>query len=298
MTATVHSAREWSLSRDNEGHREYSVTLRVITTDFSDGPLAVLNASGMPSIGVPWAYGNDLDPWALRTPRGTVTPKVTGEKSKEWEVTLTYSTKPRKRCQDTTIEDPLLEPPDISGSFVNYTEEKTKDKDGNKLATSSHEIYRGNLVEFDASKPTVNISLNSATLDLGFISQRMHNVNDSVLWGCEPRCVKLSSFNWARKMYGTCSFYYNLQFGFNIDFNTFDRQGLDEGMKILNPDLPGADKDNPTHFVLYKDANGENTKILLDGMGEPLTDGAAPVYNDIVYYPESNLLELGIPSTF
>jgi hypothetical protein len=61
--------------------------------------------------------------------------------------------------------------------------------------------------------------------------------------------------------------------------------------------LTNPDSTNPQHFIRYKDRNGENARVLLDGAGIPIEDGATPVYRDVEYYPESNFLLLGIPLT-
>lgn len=59
------------------------------------------------------------------------------------------------------------------------------------------------------------------------------------------------------------------------------------------------DKDNPSHFQRYKDRKGENQRVLLDGGGCPLASiNDKPVTVSFKYYPESNFLELGLPTDF
>ena len=321
MSASVHGGpitRE--LIRDTEGHRDYSVEHIVITTDPDDGPTIVLGASGLPVIGSLWNFGNDLDVWAFCYPDAKITvyKKNEGDPPEYWKVAQKFSTRPLNRCQDETIEDPLLQDQVISGSFVKYTQEVSKDRNGDDIKSISHELIHGPQVEFDFNRPTVRIEQNVATLELELITSMIDTVNDSTLWGLGARKIKLSDLVWERKWYGTCDIYYTRVFDFDIDFNTFDREILDEGTKVLNGHWPtknecGGDdwilddicgeapvKTDPTHFTRYKDRNGENSRVILDVEGWPLGGSGTPAANriEVEYYPESNFLLLGIPTTF
>jgi len=190
MSASVTGIIDWKLSRNEEGHRTYTITHLVTTTSTNDGPATVLVASGLPLIGSIWTYGNDVDGWAFCLPTREVKKKSDQRqqaKFTQWEVTSTFSTnRESTRCQDETIEDPLQEPDRISGSFVKYTREVTKDKDGNRIKTSSHEIIRGPQVEFDHNRPTVTIEQNRASLELEVFSEMVDTVNNATLWGLDP----------------------------------------------------------------------------------------------------------------
>ena len=295
----------WSGSRDDTGQRTYDLTLRLKVANKDVGPASVMNLAGLPSIGAVWAFGSDSDAWAFCKPNITLRQFAGGEEP-FWEAKFTFSTKPHEKCQDQSVENPLLEPPYVSGSFVKYTKAVTKDRNGDEIRTSSHELITGPLVEFDHNRAQVSISLNSASLGLATVTGMMDHVNDSAMWGVPTRCVKLSSFSWSKEYYGQCFSYYKKTFGFDIDFENFDRKALDEGRKVLRGDWneagnwvkdPTAVKTNPRDFIRYKDVNGENTKALLDGNGEPVTDPANVAEIDIEYYDEANLLSLGIPSS-
>lgn len=313
---------DWSVDRDEEGHRNYKVKHLVLADNYNEGPSQVLVAAGLPNIGAFWDYGTDLDDWAFCTPQRSVkrfTNVPQNQKFLYWEVTSNFTTNQEtKRCQDESIEDPLLEPDRISGSFVKYTKEVTRDKDGNRIKTSSHEIIKGAQVEFDHNRPTVTISQNRPSLGLEEFSPMVDTVNDSTLWGLGPRKIKLSNVSWSREIFGTCDYYYVRTFEFDVDFNGFDKEALDEGTKVLNghwstdqtgtgtglastwvlDDIDGSppNKNNPQHFIRYKDRNGENSRVVLNGNGEPLDGDDTPVFIDIQYYSESNFLSLGIPS--
>lgn len=317
MTATlIDGQRTWRMTRDDrDGHRRYMIT-HLVRADILDGPQVVMNTPGLPLVGSIWDFDNDLDAWAFCTPGMTATPLVKNEPNKDWKVDQVFSTEPRIRCQDEQIEDPLLEPQRISGGFVKYSQEIVKDKDGNLIKTSSHELFRGAAIEFDHNRPTVEISQNVSLLELDVFSEMVDTVNDATLWGLGPRKIKLSNVSWQRLLFGLCDFYFIRTFEFDIDFGTFDRDLLDEGTKVLRGHaqtcgtgtgsgtgseanvwlLDGnPDPTNPLDFVRYKDCHGENLRTLLDGTGKPLTASGSPVFVSVKYYPESDFTLLGIP---
>lgn len=319
--------RTWSGERDDAGHRTYHVGHVVqVTNPGLDGPLTVMNASGLPAIGAVWNFGSETDVWAFCWPTRTIRPhqEREGDPTEYWMVDSLFSTKPipSKRCQDTPIEDPMLEPMKISGSFVKTTEEAVSDRFGNLLKSSSHERFKGPLVEFDSSRHTIRIEQNVLSLGLATFSNMVDCVNDAPLWGLPARCVKLSAPEWTRELYGSCSFYYKRIFTFDTNSATFDRAIPDTGTRVLNGHWSGAgywvvdnigtqtpDPNNPQHFIQYKDRNGENSTAILDGAGLPAdvvfgsgsgttggTSGPGYIYT-VEKYSEANFLLLGIPTT-
>jgi len=329
MAGHFDGLKKWSMVRDEEGHRTYKAIFGVWTDDPGDGPLTVLATPGLPTVGSTWSFFNDNDPWAFCTPDARVEPRVENEKGKYWTVEFTFTTKPLRICSNDQIEDPLLIPPKVSGSYVKYTKEAVFDRHGEPIENSAHEMFRGQQVEFDANRPNVKIQMNVANLDLGLITSMVDTVNDSPLWGLPKRCIKLSNVSWERKYYGTCYKYYTVTYEFDINYNTFDRYLLDEGTKVLNghwDEQTGAwvldpvgesyggtpiwpDPDNPAHFIRYKDRRGENARVILNGAGLPAestvvtgtgqgtgqeTGSAGKI--KVEYYKESNFLLLGIPT--
>ncbi len=113
MSTSIHGGPFiWGGSRNAEGQRTFNVSHKIHATSVADGPQTVLNTPGLPIIGSPWNYGNDFDAWAFCTPQMGISiyqPKE-GHPNHWWKVTNTFSTAPQNRCQDESIEDPLLEP--------------------------------------------------------------------------------------------------------------------------------------------------------------------------------------------
>ena len=226
-------------SRDDDGHRTFTVSRLVeaeIVPGAVPGPAEVMACPGLPTMGSSYLVDNDFDLWAFCYPHLKVTPfgAKRGHPVQFWEVEQKFSTKPLKRCQDTTIENPLLEPMKVSGSFQKYTKEANKSYLGRHFKSSSHETIKGAGAEFDRNRPTVRIEQNVAVLDLHIFSQMIDCVNDEPLWGLAKRCIKLSQPAWSRSLWGTCNFYYTRIFDFDIDYNTFDRKVPDEGTKVLH----------------------------------------------------------------
>ncbi len=278
MAVSVVGRLKWDLDRDQEGHRTYTLVTRVITDDLSDGPESIYNgASGLPSIGDSWAQGNDSDVWARCTPYLRVTPVRQKTPCQVWDVENKFTTRPLNRCQDDSIEDPLLEPQKVSGSFVKYLKELSKDRHDKLILSSSHERVTG--LSIDDNRPQVVIEQNVASLDLPTFSAMIDHLNDATLWGLGPRKIKLSDAPWERKLYGTCTYYYTRIFTFDIKFEGWDFSDVaDAGFREFDTEIPNGDRDNPEHFKMIKDERGENvaTRVMLDGNGSVNQD---PVNN-------------------
>jgi hypothetical protein len=318
----------WGAGRDDEGHRTYNVTHKLSSTEISateiqyDGPAAVIGFTGLPQIGDTWNFGSDVDVYAYCTPFMSVKPdqQDKGDPVSQWRVDQKFTTKPMNRCQDTNIEDPLMEPDKISGDFQIYTREMVTDKDGALLTNSAHELFRGPMVEFDDMRATVVITQNRADLELPLLAQLANRVNDASLWGVASRSIKFTPGPWSIEYFGVCDFYYKRTLNFDINFETHDRTLLDEGTKALHGHWEGddwvldlingaePDPDNPAHFDRYKDRNDENVRVMLNGAGLPTesagqgfgtsTGTAVPTVGskNVQYYQEGNFLTLGIPT--
>jgi len=292
----INGQRSWAGSRNDEGHREYSV-LHLVKAAFLDGPSCVMQTPGLPMVGSTWLFDDDIDVWAWCTPyiKVSIHEEKEGEKNRWWKVENKYTTKPISRC-DIQMQDPLTEPMKISGSFVKDKIEAQRDRFGFRIRSSSHEQIRGDTVMFDANRPTVHIEQNRLNLNLDILAALGDVVNDAPMWELPARCVKLSTTSWERLVYtqtvtpgtGTdsCTYYYKRSFDFDINFNTFDRKIQDQGTKVLNgywakvgnefawvvsEVAPGvaANRNNATHFIRYKDPHGELSRVFLDGYGLP-----------------------------
>lgn len=329
MVATYLGIMTWSMTRNEDAHREYKIKHR-ITAEKDDGPFTVLNTPGLPAVGSPWVFGNDADMFAWCWPTTTVNPVIDQGANFYWDVEQTFSTFPHNFCKEDENQDPLLQKPKLSGSFIKFTEEARFDRFGRPVVSSSFEPLRGQQVEFDDNRPTVRIEMNVPTLDLNRLYSAVDKVNDSDLWGFRPRMIKLMTAPWERLFYGQCFEYYKVTYEFEINTDTFDRLVMDEGEKVLMGDwdereefsghyvlkrIDGnwPDPFNPAHFIRLIDKRGNLTRIPLNGRGlpagakiigdDPNTVGTGTeIYESdlgqilIEKYDEFDFLSLGVPA--
>lgn len=316
MVAILRGRLDWGLQRTPENGREYGITWLLRTTNPDDGPSTVMLCPDLPQVGDIWEFGTESDPWAFCRPDWTIDCIGKGEPGIYWTVSQTFSTRPLRRCQDFQFDNPLLEPPDISGTFNREMLEIIKNNDGSIPKTSSHDRITGDIMKFDNGKPTISISFNDSTLGMDKFTEFQDTVNDAPLWGFEKRCVKLSNTTWKRNIYGMCTYYWTKTHEFEIDVKTFDREYLDIGTCCLMGWSPGSTEPvidplvldpsfgnlpkwmNRANFERYKTASGDYLdRVPLDGVGRPVIDTDEPATGLIYHYPEKNFLELGIPSS-
>lgn len=327
----------WAGDMDSEGHREYTIRWRVESDNGLDGPANVMNCPGLPLPGSLWLVDNDVDIWAWCRLTKSVTPDQTydeGERVYHWIVEQTFSTKPTKRCGEQQFEDPLLEPMKVLGGTAQRQIEGATDRYGSIIANSAFEPFTGTQNEWDDNISEVQIEQNVPDLQLGLVTLLMRRggvVNSVPMWGVGARCVHLKNWSWSKEYYGFCYYYYKRKFMFQVREDTFDRDLDDYGTMalrgqwnmdpesvtyrqyILAPDIaddPNAHA-NPLNFVKYKDAHGENAKVLLNGFGRPYDPGTfisavtgtgtgadtEPGVITVEYYDEADLVTLlGLPT--
>jgi hypothetical protein len=296
MTAILIGPVSQSAQRDDIGHREYQVVWKVRTTTPLDGPAAILASWPLPAVGSTYSLDNDYDAWAFCTPELTIAaaPDVSeGDPFQDWHVTQKWSTNQSWRCQTAPVENPLLEPFQLSGDFHHEQKEASVDRFGQPLLHPNFQPITGPLVETKTSYPTVSITFNSATLPLSTYVLLINNVNDAPLWGLPARSIRFADARWERLVYGTCFYYFKTTYTFECNLDTFDPICPAAGTVACNP--VGGNPANPNDFIPVQ-LNGENTIALLD------KDGFAVTRKEDQFLPvkqiakQGNLLLLGIPS--
>jgi hypothetical protein len=322
ILTVVGGHTEVSLSRDHDGYREYKITHLVRAA----GPASALVAPGLPVVGSMWQLpSGDFDSWVWCYPDARVTlhKHEEGEPHSIYCVEQTFGNKQSRRCQDTPIENPLMEPMKVSGSFVRYTEGASHDRYGVELSYSNGEMIQGPQIEFDKSRPTVRVEQNIANLGLEDWAPMIDTVNDDTLWGIPARCIKFSQPSWERKVWGSCAFYFTRIFDFEVRYGSwvyidgeltwvpgFDRAIPDEGTVVLKGDwdrtvdpavwVPdaGTDQYNYQDYMPFFDSkSGNPVHARLDGYGNPANDDDRPPHTFVVEkYDESNFLLFGIPT--
>lgn len=320
--------------RDEEGYRSYTL-VSLVRCDVTDGPANVLRTPGLPIPGAPWTFRNDFDLWVWCRPtaRVRIHQAKPGYPARAYTVEQIFSNKPlprdQQRCSNVPIEDPLLEPVKISGTFVKKQEEGVLDRNGQTIKNSSHEFHRGPMNEWDMSLPTVRIEQNVAVLNLGLLANYVDTVSDRTMWGTPARCVKLDNITWERRFHGLCNLYYNRVLDFSVSYRRspldnslesgHDRWLPDVGTKVIRGRWDnngssatyrkylvdsGVNRNDPSHFIRYQDPKGNVSTVVLNGEGAPAIDpdstatGEGPAHTRIEKYLQTNLFDLGIPLTF
>lgn len=298
-TQIIGGPHTWEGSRDAEGHREYKITWLIrgsSTAGAADGPRNVLTTAGLPAIGSTWSFGGDVDPWAWCRPESSMKAykQEEGEPFRFWTLEQTFSTKPQKRCSDTNIENPLLEPQKLSGGFARDKEEAYQDRYGRPILNSALEQFRGPQVEFDGARPIIRVEQNVSVLNWALVAGMVNTVNFLPLWGFPRRAVRMGNADWERKYYGTCFRYYTRKFEFEMNVTIspstglatsgWDRDLLDESTSVLGGanakwvgdewqpgliDGAAPSRFNPKHFVQFVDKKGAHKKGILNGAGLP-----------------------------
>lgn len=296
-----------SATRDEIGHREYTVNWQIRTYSLLDGPAYIMNNWPLPAVGSVYnltafySGDTDVDNWAFCTPELNIAPhrQVTeGDPHYDWIVTQKWTTNPKWRCQTLPIENPLLEPFDYTGDFTHEQRVASVDRFGVPLLHPNHQPITGAMAEYKYSYPTINITFNYATLPLATYVLLINKVNDAVLWDLPARCVRFIDAKWERLVYGTCFFYFRTTYTFEFDIGDGDYSGFDRPIPAEGTTVKrnGGSSSNPEDFILHK-VGDENTHALLDQYGNAVTDPSL----QHVQYPEiskqGNLLLLGIPAT-
>lgn len=286
--------------RDDVGHRTYTVEWKVANTSTLDGPANVFAnwiTIGLPAVGSTYSVDGDADPWAYCTPSVNIAPSrdhAEGDPHQTYIVTQKWTTNPSWRCQTLPIENPLLEPWQVSGAFVHEQRSPTVDMLGAPLIYPNYEPITGPIIEQKYSYPSISITFNSATLPLSTYTLLVNKVNDATLWGLPKRCVRFVDASWERLVYGTCNYYFRCSYTFEMDVDSFDRPIPATGNLCL---ADGGMPLNPKHYIQYKDSQGENAVTMLDFEGRAVTDPSQQYIMRPQVAKEGNLLLLGIPSS-
>ena len=288
MSAAVHGSApvDWDMQSDDEGHRDYNVQWDV-DSDLLASPDVALLASGLPTPGAAMTAIGGTDAWAFYQRKGSARLKSVEGSKKRWRVTTVFSTRPVRRCQTSQFDDPLSEPHKIRGGFNRFTKEVREDYLGDAILNSAKEPITG--VQRDFNRPTLELEMNVAWIDLEFLAGYMDSINDDTWWDQSPRTIKCCSFSWDWVLYGTCYRYFRCSFGFELNPDTWKFRLLDQGNMVL---VAGS---NPPRYRRAKDAYEETVRVLLDGAGNATTD---PTYLAPFHvYPEKDFSAVGWPVT-
>lgn len=299
MTASDATRLQTSVRWDREWHRVYTSTYQVITNDLDDGPITVLSAQGIPTYGTTYTWGNDFDNWAFCDSANASLVRE-DETRRVWRVTITHSTMPRVRCADVQRENPLDEPPVLSGSFVQFTKPAEEDKDGKPIVNSVDEPFVP-AVEINDSRDSLVIEVNTLSISLPQRAEAKDRVNKDHIWGLEPRTVLLKRWAWQKMTYGVCNEFIRHTYEFEINYDKWNHKLFNVGYRKKNPEATGEDDKYLTIMDGRDQPRHQPTPLDLDGNVLDLAAGDDPVYvkdpDGFEIYKEYDLRSLpGVPN--
>ena len=254
----VTSPVDWSKSSDEEGNETYTVLWRVETTSTADGPDVAWTAAGLPIPGSSLAIGNTINPWAFYQGRGDAKLTRVDASRKIWDLTTVFSTKPSRRCQDSRVSDPLLEPHRVKGSFAQVMEEALADKDGNPIQNTVKQRITGPQVQIPRSRPVVELEMNVGWINLTWMAEYADAVNSNVQWGQAVRTIKCTVGPWERVQYGNCYYYFIVRFTFELKADKWDLHLPNLANRVR---VTGTD---PWQYKAHKIADEENSTTFVD----------------------------------
>lgn len=304
MSATLLGPWDWSAGRSLEGHRTYEIWWLLSVDGNSppgaiDDPSVLYGTAGLPAIGSTWtaiSWINGADDWAFCTPEITVKPHdhLPGEAPSHYLLKNTFTTLPMERCNSTTIENPLNEPHTLSGGWVNKRVQDHQDRDGLPYASSTGEPLIGAETEKDDADWELIVGFNSLNIPLATVNSLRHTLNNAPLWGLAAEKSKFSKYRFTRKLYGTCTYYYQNQMHFSIR-DDWAAYLADKGRMEL---ITGGSASDPDDWRVAKDVYGENKPLLrLDTDGKAIVSSSqTPSTITRNPYFTGNHLLLGIPA--
>lgn len=308
---TVVGARNVSCTRDEDGHRNYTVNWLVHTDNSAKGPGYILANWPLAAPGAPYLLSAvERDLWAFCTPELNISahPDVTdGDPIQDWIVTQSFTTKPTWRCNTNPIENPLMEPWDVNISYRHEQKEATEywEKTGDPpvytkkkpLTMWNGERIKGSVVEIKVSHLSIELTKNYANIDVPLISGLLNKVNDKEMWGVGPREVLFADVRGERLAYGNCGFYWRMTFVFDINEDGFDPTVPWWGSKVRKPGFTWPDLD-PDNFEVPKNkkTNEPLGICMLNFLGGLAPTEAAQHKEKYALYAQGNLLLLGIPT--
>lgn len=250
-----------------ESVREYVVTYRIKTDTPADGPLTVANSLGFTPTSF-YQYVGEEDRGSFFDDVSNVRLEHRGDTLQTWLADIKFSTRARKKCSDTQIDDPLQEPPEISGGFAEYKKIVDKYDDGTAIVTSAGEPIQW---EETAAHNDLFISQNVASLNPASLSLYRGAINADAYLGANKFEWRIMDIKWAKAYRGSCTPYYKRSITLRHDPDTWKREILDQGFM----EIDGAGK-----LVQITDEPGRplTTPQLLDGAGKRLAKGLDPVF--------------------
>jgi len=218
----VGHPKKTELSIDAEFHRKYTSEYQIYTERTAD-PLTVRAMEQLPQYGDVYNWYGFVDSWAFCrdiqvSRKAEISDTNTGDIRTLWTVKVVHDSKPTGGSNDFQgRENPLDDPIVISGGFGVFKQEVSTDRFENPIVNAAGDPYNPS-PEIDEAVDTLSMSYNTATLNLQLRAEMIGKVNANIMWGLEPRRVKLTQWNYQVLRAGPGFEYIKHDFEFQVSF--------------------------------------------------------------------------------
>lgn len=293
MSLVAWSIIDVEFTESDDGIRTYSAVCEAVTDDVADNAKTVRGyaLTAIP----PWSqysFGNDSDPWCLARRPKSIKRRAVEKNRRVWRVAIDFTNRPLGSDQENERDDPLDDPPDISGSYVRATKVATKDRHGQPVTNSSDEPVIP-APEIDDSRDTIVIELNTATINLQVRAAARDKVNSQTIWGLTARQLKLAVWSYHVLWRTPVHPYIRHHFELEVNLNGWDFKHIDQGFRTRFAQHPDGHWD----YLTLMDAQDQPLREarLLDGEGQLLDAAADPVELTDELYDEYDFGDLPLP---
>jgi len=211
-----------SLNIDAEFHRKYTSEYQIYT-ERNTSPLDVRAMEQLPQYGDVYSWYGFVDSWAFCRDisvnrKAEIKDPNTAEIRTLWTVKVVHDSKPTGGSNDFQgRNNPLDDPIVVSGGFGVFKQEVSTDRFENPIVNAAGDPYNPS-PEIDEAVDTLSMSYNTATLDLALRAEMIGKVNANVMWGLEPRRIKLTQWNYQVLRSGPGFDYIKHDFEFQVSF--------------------------------------------------------------------------------
>jgi hypothetical protein len=284
MSVTACNLVNVKASRSKDGYTTYTQKWQVLTDSRTDGPMTVLDYTGIPQVGDSYSIpsgeaaefaafiGSEAD---LASEEDTL---------KKWWVSVKFSDDPgeaSKKDPEQPPGNPEDDPPVLETYAVKGKQAVMYDIDGNLIASSANEPYDP-VIERDDTSYMLRISLNQGSVDPAFYATYRDAVNSDSFFGCAPETVKVETPGAIQVLFKGGQKYYRVTWEFALKSGDVEAFGakddwrtwlIDYGMRRMEGTAPNQ------KYVTIKDLEGRplTTPTLLNGLGGVNPIGSAPV---------------------
>ncbi len=278
------------------GVRTYRRTFLVVTDTKTDGPQAILGASGIPQHLSAYSLTSETDFAALAV---SFSARQLPKTPLHWHVTVSYTTdvdKDKEEQQGGTSEgdgDILLEPPTVAFGFETYrivAHEDVGGEDPIALVNSAGQPFDPPLM-IDDSRPVLTVARNEFAFDPLQAIDFKDAINNDKFIGAEIGQVKVKGITATTELQpgNPESEFWRVTYIFLFRREGWKLRVLDTGTRVKTGG-PGGE------FKPYTE-DGVVTEVELDGFGNKLTDGANPVFLEFDVYKTRTFAQLQIDQT-